>query len=93
MGRGYTFEGYLESIALMHANSFEGHNYGDMRIKFHKTKQEIILMQPAGTLFNTVMGDRYLNLEGKSFAIDKKNMLATELSYNPDRKGTFSFGK
>lgn len=92
-GRGYRFEGAMETIALMHANSFEGHNYGEIKVKFPLTQNEIIILQPAGTLYNTVLGSRYFNFEHRAFAIDKKNMMALEILYNPDKKGTFSFSK
>lgn len=40
-----------------------------------------------------MFGDRYMNLDNRAILYDAKNMIATEVLYNPDKKGTFSFGK
>ena len=52
-GRGFIFQGYLETLANMHANSVNGQNYGDMTVTFLKSKNKITLSGPPGTLYGT----------------------------------------
>jgi len=40
-------------------NSVDGHNFGDMKLYFEKTKNTITMMQPCGTLQNSAFGDRH----------------------------------
>jgi hypothetical protein len=43
-----------------------------------------------GCLYGTTMGERYFNIEGKSFCFDLHNGFLSENTFNPDKKGFFS---
>lgn len=90
-GRGYKFEGYLESIASLGLNSAEGTNAGRFIVTFEDGDQ-IWIIHPTFMLNNMSFGDINFNFENKSFVFDVKNNLFSEINYNPFKKGVFSFG-
>ncbi|KAL4482280.1 hypothetical protein ABPG72_018061 [Tetrahymena utriculariae] len=85
----YKLTGGLESIAQMHANSVTGLNQGNVFVKFHKTGNEIGLIQAPGSLNGTTFGTRYMSVDGKYLAFDIKNKLVLDIKVNPDKKGFF----
>lgn len=75
-------------------NSVDGHNYGDMKLYFEKTKNTITMMQPCGTLLNLSFGDRNFLFNGRSIFYDLDNDLIGEIIYSPDKQGgNFLFSK
>jgi hypothetical protein len=43
----------------------------------------MVLNTPPGEVFNTAMGDRYFNIEGKLTVYDEKNGLIADVTFNP----------
>jgi len=74
-------------------NSVTGHNYGDMKLYFEKTKNTITMMQPSGTLQNLSIGDRNMLFNGRSIFYDLDNDLIGEIIYSPDKHGGGYFSK
>lgn len=93
IGRGYRYEGQIETVARIHANSVDGINVGELRVTFEQTQNSIVIMAPPGQLSGTSMGDHTFMLIGNAYGYDLKNNLFSQITYNPDKKGFFSIGK
>ncbi len=61
-GRGFHIDGHIETIALMHTNSFTGKNEGYVRVIYENTNAKQMFISVPGTLNGTTFGDRVFSL-------------------------------
>ena len=76
----------------LNINSGCGINDGDFVIEF-QNGTIVKFRTPGGQISGLTFGDRKLNLDGKGYYWSPNKELMLELTYNPNKKGMFSFGK
>lgn len=86
IGNGYKIQGHFEVVAALRPNSMTGKQLGSADIIFNNGRRLTFTLPPC-EINGFAFGPRYLNYGGKCLLLDRENLLAAELSFNPDKKG------